>query len=102
MLRAAATGPIAVEGADPGDVLRVDLLALCGSTAMHNLRGGRGFLADVRLERRVTVMPIEDGRLRFPGGLTIPINPSIGLVATTPREIQRTSSDSGPYGGIST
>jgi amidase len=97
---APATGPIAVEGADPGDVLRVDLLAISpGSTAMHDLRGGRGFLADVRLERRVTVMPIEDGRLRFPGGLTIPINPSIGLVATTPREIQRTSSDSGPYGG---
>jgi hypothetical protein len=42
-------------------------------------------------------MPIEEGQLRFPGGLKIPINPSIGLVATTPREIQRTASDSGPY-----
>jgi amidase len=45
------------------------------------------------------VMPIQDGRLQFPGGLKIPVNPSVGLIATTPQEIQQTASDSGPYGG---
>jgi amidase len=44
-------------------------------------------------------MPIHDGRLLFPGGLNLPINPSVGLIATTPNAIQHTASDSGPYGG---
>jgi amidase len=44
-------------------------------------------------------MPIRDGHLEFPGGLRIPTNPSVGLIATTPNEVQQTASDSGPYGG---
>jgi amidase len=95
-----ATGPIAVEGASPGDALRIDLLAITpGSAAMHDVRAGRGFLGDTFTRRHPTVMPIRDGHLLFPGGLTIPINPSLGLIATTPAALQQTASDSGPYGG---
>jgi amidase len=95
-----ATGPIAVEGASPGDALRVDLLAITpGTAAMHDVRAGRGFLGDTFTRRYPTVMPIRDGHLLFPGGLTIPVNPSLGLIATTPAALQQTASDSGPYGG---
>jgi amidase len=95
-----ATGPIAVEGASPGDGLKVDILAIePGASAMHDVRGGRGFLGDEFTKRHPTVMPIRDGHLEFPGGLKVPINPSVGLIATTPTEIQQTASDSGPYGG---
>jgi len=96
----AATGPIAVEGARPGDALRIDILAITPDTAaMHDVRPGRGFLGETFTERRPTVMPIRDGHLMFPGGITIPVRPSIGLIATTPTVRQITASDSGPYGG---
>jgi amidase len=96
----AATGPIAVEGANVGDALRIDILAITPATAaMHDVRPGRGFLGETFTERRPTVMPIRDGHLMFPGGINIPLRPSIGLIATTPPMIQITASDSGPYGG---
>jgi amidase len=95
-----AAGPIAIRGAAPGDALRVDLLSIIpGSTAMHDVRAGRGFLGDTFTQRRPTVMPIQDGHLLFPGGLRIPLRPSVGLIATTPAAAQQTASDSGPYGG---
>jgi amidase len=95
-----ASGPIAVEGASPGDALRVEILAIApGPSAMHDVRAGRGFLGEEFTRRHPTVMPIQNGHLQFPGGLKIPINPSLGLIATTPTEIQQTASDSGPYGG---
>ena len=95
-----ATGPIAVDGASAGDALKVDILAIQpGPAAMHDVRAGRGFLGEEFTRRWPTVMPIRDGHLQFPGGLKIPVNPSVGLIATTPNEIQQTASDSGPYGG---
>ncbi|MDH3604815.1 MAG: acetamidase/formamidase family protein [Candidatus Tectomicrobia bacterium] len=95
-----ASGPIAVEGASPGDTLRIDILAIePGPAAMHDVRAGRGFLGDTFTQRYPTVMDIQDGHLLFPGGIKIPIRPSIGLIATTPAAPQQTASDSGPYGG---
>jgi amidase len=95
-----ATGPIAVEGAGPGDALKVELLAITpGASAMHDIRPGRGFLGSEFTKRHPTVMPIRDGHLEFPGGLRVPVNPSVGLIATTPDYIQQTASDSGSYGG---
>ena len=79
----AATGPIAVEGTGPGDALRIDIPAITpGTAAMHDVRPGRGFLGETFTERRPTVMPIRDGHLMFPGGIALPIRPSIGLIAT--------------------
>ena len=96
----AATGPIAVEGAHPGDALRIDIVTIIpGTAAIHDVRPGRGFLGETFTERRPTIMPIRDGHLVFPGDIQIPLRPSIGLIATTPTAIQITASDSGPYGG---
>ena len=95
-----ATGPIAVHGALPGDALKVEILAITpGPSAMHDVRAGRGFLGEEFITRQPTVMPIQEGQLLFPGGLKLPVNPSVGLIATTPNAIQHTASDSGPYGG---
>jgi amidase len=95
-----ATGPIAVDGARPGDALKVEILAIApGPSAMHDVRAGRGFLGEEFTTRRPTVMPIQEGQLLFPGGLKLPVNPSVGLIATTPSAVQHTASDSGPYCG---
>src|SRR5262245_6185226 len=97
---APATGPIAVEGARPGDALKVEVLAITpGAVAIHDVRAGRGFLGDRFTERHLLRMPIEGGHLQFPGGLKIPVSPCLGLIAVTPLEVQQTATDSGAYGG---
>jgi amidase len=95
-----ATGPIAVAGAAAGDALKVEILDITpAAAALHDVRAGHGFLGEEYTKRSPTVMAVRDGYLEFPGGVRIPVNPSIGLIATTPQAVQQTASDSGPYGG---
>ena len=99
-LKGPATGPIHVEGAMVGDALRVDFLSITPiKEGTHLISPERGFLKETFPEKRAAVMPIEGDHLLFPGGLRLPLRPSVGLVATTPTYVQNTASDSGPYGG---
>lgn len=98
----AATGPIYVNGAEPGDALRVDFISIkpkIAEGASHLVSPGRGFLSQDFLEGYSTAMTIENGFVVLPRGTRIPLSPSMGLVATTPSYRQLTASDSGPYGG---
>ena len=99
-LKGPATGPIYVNGAEPGDALRVDFITITPKEgAAHMVLPGRGFLEEEFNAAYPTVMALEDGNLVLPGGLRLPLAPSMGLVATTPTYPQNTASDSGPYGG---
>jgi len=101
----AMAGPIAVRGAMPGDALRIDLLEIepidvaPGRSALHNTSGSHGFLRKEFNRHHPIVLKIEQGNIHFPGGIKIPTNPAIGFIATTYTEPQKTTSDSGPYGG---
>jgi amidase len=101
----AATGPIAIEGAAPGDALRIDLLDVVpvelqpGRGAVHHTSDKLGFLAREFDKHYPVVMAIEDGHLIHPKGIRIPLRPSLGFIGTTYTEPRKTSSDSGPYGG---
>ena len=59
----------------------------------------RGFLEAEFPDGYPTVMTFEDGQVVIPGGIRLPLVPSMGFVATTPTYPQQTASDSGPYGG---
>ena len=99
-IKGPATGPIYVEGAMPGDALKIDFISIKAiNQSMHLISPGRGFLAEDFPQYHGTVMPIEDNHIIFPGGIKLPLRPSVGLVATTPTYVQNTASDSGPYGG---
>ena len=98
-LKGPATGPIYVEGAEPGDALKVDFISIRPiKEGVHVVIPGRGFLEDF-VQHHATILPIEGDHLLFPGGIKLPLRPSPGLVATTPTYPQSTASDSGPYGG---
>src|SRR5262245_49488979 len=89
-----ATGTIAIERASPVDALKIAMPSITPDpSAMHDKRDGRSFLAAEFTKRHPTLMPIRDGHLQFPGGLRVTINPSVGLIATTPNAIQQTASD---------
>ncbi|MFE2864838.1 acetamidase/formamidase family protein [Embleya sp. NPDC059259] len=94
------TGPIAVAGARPGDVLAVHLLDLAPRTGYGVLteRHGRG-----RGTPPVTVCPIRDGLARIPtpaGELTLPLRPSLAVLGVaTPDGLRRLSTRAGSHGG---
>lgn len=83
----AATGPIAVSGATPGDVLRVDIEEI-RLTEPHGrvitidgfglLDGTPGIEAP-----RTRMNPVEDGTLTF-GDIEIPVEPVIGTIGVAP------------------
>jgi len=101
-LRGPATGPIYVNGAQPGDALKVDFISITPKAtegAVHMVRPGRGFLEAEFTQAYPTIIAITEGRAVLPSGLRLPLAPSMGLVATTPTYPQNTASDSGPYGG---
>jgi amidase len=99
-MKGPATGPIYVNGAEPGDALRVDFISITPKEgAAHMVMPGRGFLDEEFTEGYPTVMELEDGKVVLPSGLKLSLMPSMGVGATTPTYPQNTASDSGPYGG---
>ena len=99
-LKGGATGPICVNGAQPGDALKIEFLSITPKEgAVHMVMPGRGFLEEEFTEGYATVVEFEDGHAVLPTGVRLPLAPSMGLVATTPTYRQSTASDSGPYGG---
>jgi len=99
-LKGPAIGPIYVNGAEPGDALRVEFISIVPKEgAAHMVMPGRGFLEEEFPNAYSTVMTLADGNLVLPSGIKLPLAPSMGVVATTPTYKQSTASDSGPYGG---
>jgi acetamidase/formamidase len=82
------TGPVHVAGAEPGDVLQVDILAAepaqdWGYTAVMPLKGA---LPDEFPERDYMFIPIDAERqvCRLPWGLELPLDPFFGIMAVAP------------------
>ena len=89
-LKPPATGPIYVEGAMPGDALKIDFISVKAvKDAAQYSTSEIGVLGEEFPETRLTAMPIEGDYLIFPGGIKLPLRPDVGVVATTPTYIQR-------------
>jgi acetamidase/formamidase len=84
----ALSGPVAVRGAEPGDVLAVDILALVPDRwgfVMH--RPGAGVLGSSANYLRTCEIDVEAGVARFGAGLRLALHPMLGVMgvaATTP------------------
>jgi formamidase len=81
------TGPIAVEGAEPGDVLEVELLAFeTASSGITCVIPGFGFLAEDFPDPYLVVWEIEDGKARSASlpGVAVPGDPFPGVLGTAP------------------
>lgn len=77
------TGPIAIAGAEPGDVLEVHVLALeVEGLGAQGILPGIGILEWPRLP--LEFHPVEDGAIVFPGGLRIPLRPNLGCIGVAP------------------
>ncbi len=78
------TGPVFLEGAEPGDTLVADLLDLSptgwGWTA--NIPGF-GLLADEFPEPALKLWTLQGGHAAFSDGITVPLRPFVGTIGTS-------------------
>jgi acetamidase/formamidase len=99
------TGPIQVSGAEPGDVLCVDILAAVPRVAygVNSMRPSKGALTDEFTQQRSIVIPLdlERGFARFAEHINVPLRPFFGILATAPPlNLGRVNSvPPGAYGG---
>jgi acetamidase/formamidase len=82
------TGPVAVEGARPGDVLQVDIesITLDSDWAFSGVRPLAGALPDDFDERHMTYVEIDRARNvgRLPWGMEVPLRPFFGVICVAP------------------
>jgi acetamidase/formamidase len=82
------TGPIFVEGAEPGDVLevRVQAIKLALPYAYNAFSPGRGFLPDEFPESRMKIIRLDEKRMvgHFSDEVEIPLRPFFGSMGVAP------------------
>jgi acetamidase/formamidase len=99
------TGPVAVEGAEPGDVLQVDILDIrvTQDWGFNFIRPLSGTLPDDFPEPRLTNIPLDPDRgvARLPWGLELPLAPFFGVMGVAPPPVWRRISSIQPraHGG---
>src|SRR5271170_4670864 len=84
------TGPIYVDGAEPGDVLELRILKieLTAPFAYNSFRPGAGFLPDDFPFARTKIIPLDRGRMlgHFSDSIEIPLRPFFGSMGVAPPE----------------
>jgi acetamidase/formamidase len=84
------TGPVYVEGAEPGDTLEVRILKidLALPYAYNGFRAGAGFLTNDFPYSRIKIIPLDRERMvaKFAPGIEIPLHPFFGSIGEAPPE----------------
>src|SRR5699024_10961675 len=94
-----ATGPISVQGASPGDTLRVDILDIEvedeGTMATHPDLGA----LPGAVEERTKKVQVVDGRVHFDENYSFGIEPMIGVIGTAPKDEEIATGTPADHGG---
>ena len=84
------TGPVYIEGAEPGDTLevRIQKIELAIAYAYNAFRAGAGFLTNDFPYARTKIIPLDRERMvaRFAPGIEIPLHPFFGSIGEAPPE----------------
>jgi acetamidase/formamidase len=84
------TGPIYVEGAEPGDVLevRIQAIRLAIPYAYNAFGPGHGFLPEEYPYPRMRIIPLDEKKMvaHFSDGVEIPLHPFFGSLGVAPPE----------------
>lgn len=99
-----ATGPVYVDGAEPGNVLAVHIrqIELDGLGYTQIVQGCNPFINWVRQEEwgvQFHVVQIKDGVVHWDDRLKLPVSPMIGVIGTAPQIEAISNADNGPHGG---
>ena len=95
-----ATGPIFVADAQPGMVLRVEIIEIkTRDYAVMCIEHGAGALGEFIDGVETSILPIKDGFLTLSDNLIVPIRPMIGVIGTAPPESAILNGTPGEHGG---
>ena len=95
-----ATGPLFIEGAKPGDVLKVEILNI--ELADHGVMvdaPGEGVTGSAVTRETTRILPVKAGMIHFNEKLVFPIRPMIGVIGTAPAGEGIDTGTPGPHGG---
>ena len=95
------TGPIYVEGAEPGDVLevRIRTIKLAIPYAYNAFSPGRGYLPEDYPYPKIKIIPLDEKRMigRFSDGIEIPLRPFFGSIGVAPPDVSGRISSAPPW-----
>jgi amidase len=95
-----ATGPVFVEGAEPGDVLSVLVERIeVAPTGVMAVSPEFGVLRERIPATCFEVVPIKGGLALLPGGVAVPIRPMIGVIGVAPAGAPVACGSPGAHGG---
>lgn len=82
-----ATGPLYIEDAQPGDLLKVEIrsIELAPQGVMCD-SPGEGITGQVLTDEATKIFPVSDGYAVFNDKLRFPVKPMIGVIGTAPEE----------------
>lgn len=87
-----ATGPLYIEGALPGDILKVEILDIeVADQGVMSVRPKNGALGDVFQSIRTKIIPVKDNHAIFNDKISMPLHPMIGVIGTAPVEEMKTT-----------
>jgi len=95
-----ATGPLYIEGALPGDVLKVEILSIAlddHGVMVHS--EGEGVTGGAVKGEVTRILPVENGCAKFNDRLSFPIRPMIGVIGTAPAGEGIATGTPGAHGG---
>ncbi|WP_067624291.1 acetamidase/formamidase family protein [Alicyclobacillus acidiphilus] len=95
-----ATGPIYVEGAEPGDLLVVHIQEIqLADRGVMTTGPNLGVLGDELERNSIRMIPVRDGKAIFSDALELPIQPMIGVIGTAPAQGSVPCGTPGDHGG---
>ncbi len=95
-----ATGPVFVEGAKPGDILRVDIERIeTRDYAVMCVEKGSGALGAYIEGIETSIYPIRGQSLFLNEGFSVPLKPMIGVIGTAPKGEAILNGTPGEHGG---
>jgi amidase len=95
-----ATGPLYVEKAEVGDILKISIVDIkIDDFGVMTSRPGVGVLGEFFNEYKSKIIPIENGKAIFNDKIEIPVNPMIGVIGVAPRKGEIKTVNPGVHGG---
>lgn len=94
------TGPVCIDGVQPGHVLAVEVLDIKASQGFDYVVTSSGFgLLKDQVKFRKKVVPIEGNRIRYSDTLSLPFLPNISKIGLAPASGSQPSGACGNSGG---
>lgn len=95
-----ATGPLFIEDAMPGDILKVEIIEI--ELDDHGVMvdsPGEGITGCAVTEESTKILPVRDGMVHFNDKLAFPVEPMIGVIGTAAAGEGVDTGTPGPHGG---